>query len=136
VSVDRCRLLDLPGDADARGSLGFVEGDRHVPFPIARIYYLYDVPAGQARGAHAHVALETVAMAIAGSFTYTVDDGRRRVGHRLDSPRKGLYVPAMLWRDVHDFSPGAVCLVLASARYDEADYIRDYAAFLAAVSRA
>ncbi len=132
AGVEGCRLLDFPGHADDRGALTFMESPKDLPFDIRRIYYLYDVPAGQARGAHAHRALRQVFIALAGSFTLLLDDGRREREYRLSSPRRGLYVPPMLWRDLRDFSPGAICLVLASAGYLESDYIRDYAAFLEA----
>jgi hypothetical protein len=127
--IDRCRLIALPGHADTRGGLTFVEPFDHVPIDIRRIYYLYDVGAEQSRGAHAHKALEQVFIAVAGAFDVTVDDGARRTTFRLSNPSEGLYLPPGLWRDLAGFSQGAVCLVLASARYDEGDYIRDYGTF-------
>lgn len=132
MSIEAAALIDLPSFADARGALTFLESPKDLPFDVRRIYYLYDVPAGQTRGAHAHRALEQVFIAIAGSFTLRFDDGRRQRDYCLSSPRQGLYVPPMLWRDLRDFSPGAICLVLASAGYLESDYIRDHAAFLEA----
>jgi hypothetical protein len=133
VSVSRCRLIDLPLFEDSRGALTFIESVHHVPFEIKRVYYLYEVPAGQARGAHAHRALEQLFIAIAGSFEITVDDGQERRTTRMSSPRQGLYLPPMMWRDLDQFSTGAVCLVLASAPYVESDYIRDYEQFKSAV---
>jgi hypothetical protein len=133
MSVSRCRLIDLPRLEDSRGALTFIESVEHVPFEIKRIYYLYEVPAGQARGAHAHRTLEQLFIAIAGSFEITVDDGQERRTTRLSSPRQGLYLPPILWRDLDDFSAGAVCLVLASAPYVESDYIRDYEQFQGAI---
>lgn len=129
MTVARCRLIDLPRVEDSRGALTFIESVHHVPFEIKRVYYLYEVPEGQARGAHAHRALEQLFIAIAGSFEISVDDGHERQTTRLSSPHKGLYLPPMMWRDLGCFSGGAVCLVLASAPYDESDYIRDYAQF-------
>jgi dTDP-4-dehydrorhamnose 3,5-epimerase-like enzyme len=133
MSISRCRLIDLPTRADARGGLTFVEEGRSVPFAIKRVYYLHGVPPGQGRGAHAHLELEQLFIAVAGSFEITVDDGRERRTTALDSPARGLYVPSMLWRDLDRFSAGAVCLVLASALYTEEDYIREYDRFLAVV---
>lgn len=132
ADVDGCRLLDFPGHTDDRGALAFMESPTDLPFDVRRIYYLYDVPAGRSRGAHAHRALEQVFIALAGSFTILFDDGKKQREFRLESPRQGLYVPPMLWRDLRDFSPGAICVVLASARYLESDYIRDHTAFLEA----
>ncbi|MEP7122881.1 MAG: FdtA/QdtA family cupin domain-containing protein [Byssovorax sp.] len=130
--VDACKWLDFPGHSDDRGALTFMESPKDLPFDVRRIYYLYDVPEGKARGAHAHRALRQVFIAIAGSFTLLLDDGDKQREVRLDSPRRGLYVPPMLWRDLRGFSPGAICVVLASAGYQESDYIRDHAAFLEA----
>lgn len=135
MSVSRCRLIDLPSYGDARGGLTFIEEGRALPFAIKRVYYLYDVPPGQGRGAHAHRALEQLFIAIAGSFEITVDDGRERRTLLLESPQKGLYLPPMLWRDLGAFSAGAVCLVLASLPYAESDYIRDYERFLEVARR-
>ena len=132
ASVDACKVLEFPGHSDDRGSLTFMESPKDLPFDVRRIYYLYDVPAGKARGAHAHRALEQVFIALAGSFTLLLDDGAKQREVHFDSPRRGLYVPPMLWRDLRDFSPGAICVVLASAGYLESDYIRDHATFLEA----
>lgn len=132
MTLDACRLLELPRIDDARGSLTFVEGGRHVPFAIARTYYLYDVPPGTRRGAHGHKTLEQLVVAVNGAFDITLDDGANRQQWRLDSPNHGLYIAPMIWRAMENFAPASVCLVLASAPYDEADYIRDYPSFLAA----
>jgi len=118
--------------SDARGHLGALqEGDEGVDFEVRRIYYLYGVPEGQRRGAHGHRALEQIMIAISGSVDVIVDDGEERRRFRLDSPREGLRVPRMHWRELENFSPDAVCLVLASELHDEADYIWDYDAFVA-----
>ena len=136
MGVARCRLVDLPIVHDARGNLTFIEGGRHVGFGIARIYYLYDVPGGADRGGHAHRELEQFIVAMSGSFDVLLDDGHSRGRCHLNRSYRGLYVPRMVWRELDNFSSGSVCLVLASARYDESDYIRDYDDFKAAVRAA
>ena len=136
MSIDDCRTLEFPKRVDSRGSLSFVEGGVHAPFDIRRIFYLYDLAPGEARGGHAHVALEQLFIPIAGTFVVTLDDGARTRKCKLDTPSKGLYVAPMTWAVLEDFSAGAVCLVLASARYDEADYHRDYDRFVKAARRA
>jgi dTDP-4-dehydrorhamnose 3,5-epimerase-like enzyme len=133
MSVDDCRLIELPKISDPRGNLTFIEGNRHVPFDIARVYYLYDVPGGESRGGHAHRALQQLIIAMSGSFDVIVDDGRNRKTFSLNRSYVGLYLPTMLWRELVNFSSGAVCTVLASIPYDEADYYREYDEFLAAV---
>lgn len=135
MSVDDCKLLELPVVQNPQGNLTFIEEQRHVPFPIARVYYLYDVPGGAVRGGHAHRELEQLIVAISGSFSVVLDDGRRRRTVTLNRSRIGLFVPPMIWRELFDFSSGAVCVVLASAYYDEADYFRDYDEFKTAAKR-
>jgi uncharacterized RmlC-like cupin family protein len=116
--------------------LTFIEGGRHIPFEIARVYYLYNVPVDAERGGHAHRELQQVIFALSGSFRITVDDGRTREAHWLRDPRRGLYVSQLIWREMDSFSQGAVGMVLASHRYDESDYYRSYDDFLnAAESR-
>lgn len=127
-----CRLVDLPRVSDPRGNLTFVEGGSQVPFDIARVYYLYDVPGGEARGGHAHRSLEQLIVAASGSFEVLVDDGTHTERFFLNRSYTGLYVPPMTWREIDEFSSGSVCLVLASRHYDEADYFRDHAEFLGA----
>lgn len=127
------RLIDLPLVHDPRGDLTFVEGGRHVPFQIARVYYLYNVPVDAERGGHAHRELEQVVFALSGSFRMKIDDGTTKSEHWLRNPRQGLHISRMVWREMDAFSQGAVCMVLASHPYDEADYYRDYAEFLTAV---
>ncbi|MBB5515635.1 dTDP-4-dehydrorhamnose 3,5-epimerase-like enzyme [Rubricella aquisinus] len=133
-ALDACHLIDLPRVSDARGALSFVEGQRHVPFDIARVYYLYDLGPAVTRGAHGHKALEQLIIAVAGRFEITLSDGQQSRRFELSRPDQGLYVGPMIWRDLGGFSEGAVCLVLASLPYDEADYFRDHAAYLEAVS--
>lgn len=129
MSIDQCRIVELPKIADPRGNLTFLEGQRHVPFAIERVYYLYDVPGGGERGGHAHVELHQLIIAMSGSFDVVLDDGFRKQRFHLNRSYYGLYVCPMIWRELDNFSSGSVCLVLASNRYDEADYIRDYENF-------
>jgi hypothetical protein len=128
------RWLDFPTRTDPRGELMFAEGERHVPFPIRRVFSLYGVTAGARRGAHAHRQLEQCFIALHGSIDVDLDDGSGRSSARLERPARGLYVGPLVWSELRDFTPGAICLVLASDYYDEGDYIRDYREFLAAVS--
>lgn len=136
MSVDDCKLIELPVVHNPQGNLTFIEGSKHVPFDIARVYYLYDVPGGATRGGHAHRQLEQLIVATSGSLEIIVDDGERRMGIALNRSFVGLYLPPMTWRELIDFSSGSVCMVLASAHYDEADYIRDYDEFQGAVAAA
>ncbi len=129
------RLIDLPVVSDPRGDLTFVEGERHIPFPIRRVYYLYNVPVDAERGGHAHKELEQVVFALWGSFRITIDDGASKSEYWLRDPRKGLYVNRLIWREMDSFSQGAVCMVLASQVYDEGDYYRDYEEFRAEARR-
>ena len=127
------RMIDLPVIMDPRGDLTFVESGRHLPFDIRRVYYLYNVPVDAVRGGHAHAELEQVIFALSGSFRVKLDDGRTKSEHFLRDPRKGLYLDRLIWREMDLFSQGAVCMVLASLPYDEADYFRTYDDFLKAV---
>ena len=131
-----CRIIELPRIADPRGNLTFIEANRHVPFEIRRVYYLYDVPGGAERGGHAHRRLMQFIVAMSGSFDVTVNNGNMRETFHLNRSYYGLYVCRMMWREIDNFSSGSVCLVLASAPYDESDYYRDYASFAAAVAAA
>lgn len=131
-SVHDCHLVDLPKITDPRGNLTFIEGGRHVPFDIQRVYYLYDVPGGAERGGHAHKALRQLIVAMSGSFDVVLDDGREKRRFHLNRSYVGLYVCPMIWRELDNFSSGSVCMVLASNRYDEDDYYRDYAGYLQA----
>ena len=133
VSIDDCRVLPLPVVADARGNLTFIESSTHIPFEIRRVYYLYDVPGGAERGGHAHRELHQLIIAVSGAFDVHVDDGRRQRTQQLNRAHEGLYLPPMTWRSIDNFSGGSVCLVLASAPYDEGDYFRDYEDFRASV---
>ena len=133
MSLDRCKIVNFPKISDPRGNLTFMEGERHVPFAIQRVYYLYDVPGGAERGGHAHHGLHQLIIAMSGSFDVLLDDGREKRRFHLNRSYYGVYVCPMMWRELDNFSSGSVCLVLASNRYDEADYIRDYPTFLEAV---
>ena len=134
MSLDKCKIIDLPKVAEARGNLTFIEGGRHVPFDIKRVYYLYDVPGGAERGGHAHKDLHQLIVAMSGSFDIVLDDGREKKRIHLNRSYYGLYVCPMIWRELDNFSSGSVCMVLASNRYDEADYYRDYQDFLNALA--
>jgi dTDP-4-dehydrorhamnose 3,5-epimerase-like enzyme len=132
MGIDACRPIELPMVPDRQGDLAFAEGESHVPFPIARVFYVYGVPAAAARGGHAHRTLEQAVFCLAGTMEIAVDDGRQRDSFVLDDPRRGAYLPPMVWHDIGGFEPGTVYLVLASAEFDEGDYIRDRAEFLRA----
>jgi dTDP-4-dehydrorhamnose 3,5-epimerase-like enzyme len=125
-----CKLIDLPKISDPRGNLTFIEGARHVPFEIKRIYYTYDVPGGSDRGAHAHKQLHQLIIAMSGSFDVVLDDGFEKKRFHLNRSYFGLYVCPMMWRELDNFSSGSVCLVLASELFDPEDYYRDYDLFL------
>ena len=128
--LDQCRILELPKIANSRGNLTFVEGGKHVPFDIRRVYYLYDVPGGAARGGHGHKALSQLIIAVSGSFDVLLDDGSARKKVHLNRSYYGLYICPLIWREIDNFSSGAVCMVIASDVYDEDDYYRDYSEFL------
>ena len=128
--LNRCQLIDLPKIADQRGNLTFVEGGHHIPFDIARVYYLYDVPGGAERGGHAHRELNQLIVAMSGSFDVVLDDGLEKRRIHLNRSYQGLLVVPMLWRELDNFSSGSVCMVLASNKYDETDYYRDYQEYL------
>lgn len=130
MSVSNCKVIELPKISDPRGNLTFVEGTQHIPFGIERVYYLYDVPGGAERGGHAHKALQQLIIAMSGSFDVVLDDGGERKRFHLNRSYFGLYVCPMIWRELDNFSSGSVCMVLASNRYDEADYYRDYSEYL------
>ena len=130
MNVDDCRIHELPKITDLRGNLTFVESERHVPFPVRRVFYLYDVPTGASRGAHAHRHQHQFLICLSGSFDVELDDGTERALVHLNRPWKGLHIPPSIWAAEINFDAGSVCLVLASEHYDEADYIRDYDDFL------
>ena len=135
MTIERCKLIDLPKVSDPRGNLSFIEAGQHVPFDIKRVYYLYDVPGGSDRGSHAHKTLHQFIVAMSGSFDVVLDDGRAQKRFHLNRSYYGLYICPMMWRYLDNFSSGAVCMVLASAHFNEKDYIRDHGEFLAEVNR-
>jgi len=128
--IDKCVTINLPRINDPRGNLTFIEAERHIPFAIRRVYYLYDVPGGAERGGHAHKALHQLIIAMSGSFDIHLDDGHSKTTVHMNRSFNGLYVCPMIWREIDNFSSGAVCMVLASEYYDELDYYRDYSEFV------
>jgi len=128
--IDECQIIELPRINDPRGNLTFVESNRHIPFAVKRVYYLYDVPGGAERGCHAHKALQQLIIAMSGSFDIHLDDGKEKKTIHMNRSYNGLYVCPMIWREIDNFSSGAVCMVLASDYYDEADYYRSYDSFI------
>lgn len=133
MSLSDVKIIELPVIADTRGNLTFVEGGQHIPFDIKRVYYLYDVPGGAARGGHAHKDLQQIIIALSGSFDVLLDDGVNKKTYTLNRAYHGLYLSNMIWRELDNFTTGAVCMVLASEHYDENDYYRDYNEFINSV---
>lgn len=129
TTVHDCRIIDIRKYTDNRGYLSVIEGGMDIPFEIKRIYYLYMVPEA-ARGAHAHKELKQLLVATSGSVDITLDDGKEKKTFHLDRPWKGLLIVPGLWRDLDNFSGGTVLMCLASEKYDERDYIREYDEFL------
>lgn len=132
TSIDDCKLVNLRKITGPQGAITPVYGREDVPFDIARVYYLYDVPGGASRAGHAHKKLEQLIVSAMGSFDIMLDDGSAQKTVRLDRAYTGLYMPNMIWREIVNFSSGGVCLVLASEAFDESDYIRSHAEFLKA----
>lgn len=130
-SVYDCTIIELDKHhSDRKGNISVVQNGVTVPFDVKRVYYLYDVPGGESRGAHAHKELSQLIVAASGSFRVILDDGRAKRTFFLNRPYQGLYLKPGIWRDLNDFSSGAVCMVLASEKYDPEDYIREYDEFL------
>lgn len=131
MDYDSPLIIDLPRIYDPRGNLTFVQnGDGRLPFDIERVYWTYDVPAGEKRGGHAHHQGRELLVAISGSFAVNLFDGREWTTYRLNRPYQGLYIPPGYWRTLDDFSTGSVCMVLTSTPYSEADYIRDFEVYM------
>lgn len=126
-TINDCKVVTLPKVTDPRGNLTFIEGNNHIPFQIKRVFYLYDVPTEESRGAHAHHNLHQFLICLSGSFDVSIDDGDFQATIHLNRPWKGLHIPPLIWAAEVNFDPGSVCLVMASELYDESDYIRDYA---------
>jgi len=135
VTLKDCRIIELPKIKNPSGNLTAIEGGRHIPFDIQRVYYLYDVPGGSERGGHAHKNLQQLIIAMSGSFDVILDDGYHKQRFHLNRSYQGLYVRTLIWRELDNFSSASVCMVLASNHYDEADYYRDYDEFLHSLTR-
>jgi hypothetical protein len=129
-TVFDCSIIDVSKVHNEAGNITVIENGINIPFDVKRIYYLYDIPGGEARGGHAHCELEQYLIAASGSFDVILDDGKNRKIVTLNRPNLALHIVPGLWRELDNFSSGAICLVLASHRYDEKDYIRDYNEFL------
>lgn len=128
-SIDDCTLVQLPKISNRAGNITVIQNNIEVPFSVKRIYYLYDIPGGEDRGAHAHKNLFQLVIAASGSFDITVSDGKNKKTVSLNRPYNGLYIVPGIWRDLSNFSSGAICLVLASELYSKEDYIREYEEF-------
>jgi hypothetical protein len=129
-TVFDCNIIHFPKIHNRAGNITPVQNNIEIPFAVKRVYYLYDIPGGESRGAHAHKTLEQVVIAASGSFDITIDDGRNKKTVHLNRPYFGLHIRNGMWRDISNFSSGAICLVLASGLYNPNDYIRDYNEFL------
>ncbi len=129
-TIQDCKIIEFPWVSRPQGKLTAVHGKKEVPFEIQRVYYLYDLPAGESRGAHAHHKLQQLLICIMGSIDVTLDDGNAKKSITLNRAHQGLTIPRLIWRDLGNFSSGAISLVLASLPYNESDYIRDYGEFL------
>ena len=130
MPLAECRIIEFQRFDDARGTLTVVEAVRHCPFPIARVFWVQDVPHGASRAGHAHRELYQLLIAASGSFDITLDDGQNKRRYRLDRSDRGLLIAPMVWEDMGNFSANATALVFASASYDESDYIREYRDFI------
>jgi dTDP-4-dehydrorhamnose 3,5-epimerase-like enzyme len=136
MGIDDCKLMQLPKITEPRGNLTVVESGAHLPFEFKRIFYVYDIPTGTDRGAHAHKTLHQFVLCVSGSFDVTLDDGFSTKTVHLNRPWLGLHIPPLIWAAEVNFDPGSVLLVLASNHYDQDDYVRDYGEFLRCVGRA
>ena len=135
MGIEQCRIIELPKISDPRGNLTFVEANRHIPFDIKRVFYLYDVPGGSERAGHAHKQLQSLLIAMSGSFDILLDDGDQKIKYHMNRSYYALYVSSMIWGKLDNFSSGSVCMVLASEYYDESDYYREYQYFIEAVNQ-
>ncbi len=129
-TVEDCKVVDLGIVHNDSGNITVLENQINIPFNVERVYYLYDIPMDSTRGGHAHYELEQYVIAVSGSFTFVLDDGKNRKEVFLNHPNKALHIVSGIWREIKDFSSGAVCLVLASQKYSEKDYIRSFNEFL------
>ena len=124
------KLLNLRNFVEAKGKLTVIEGIKDIPFEIKRVYFIYDVPLGESRGAHAHRELDQFMLCLSGSFEVRADDGNEKKTFELQEPYEGLYIPRLVWTEMYNFSAGSVCLIMASEFYEESDYISNYDEFL------
>lgn len=129
ANINDCQIINLPKIKNPRGNLTFVENSKHIPFDIKRVFYLYDIPGGESRGAHAHKECHQFLIAASGSFEVEIDDGKEIKKISLNQPYYGLHIPPGIWASEINFSSGAICLVMTSLKYTEEDYIRDYEEF-------
>lgn len=129
-TVFDCSLIELPKIKDRSGNITAIENNIHIPFAINRVFYLYDIPGGEDRGAHAHINCHQFLVAASGSFEVLLDDGKVKKTIMLNQPFRGLHIPPGIWASEINFSSGAICLVLASHKYDEMDYLRVYSKYL------
>jgi dTDP-4-dehydrorhamnose 3,5-epimerase-like enzyme len=129
MKFDKVKIINFPQVTEARGNLSFIEENKHIPFPIKRVYYLYDVPSGATRGGHAHKTLCELLIALSGSFDVVLNNGEEQKTFFLNRPHYGLFIPPGFWREIENFSSNSVALALASDFYNEKDYIRDYEVF-------
>lgn len=130
VTVYDCSLINLKKVGDRKGHITFIENNKHIPFPVKRVFYLYDIPGGASRGAHAHKQCHQLIIAASGAFEVLLDDGNIKRQVQINRPNRGLHIPPRIWAQEVNFSSGAICLVLASEQYEETDYIRNYTDFL------
>ena len=130
MTIDDCKIIELPRFLDARGNLSFAEQNNHIPFEIKRTYWIYDVPGGEARGGHAFKENQEFIVALSGAFDVVVDDGKQKKTFTLNRSYYGLYVPAGIWREMTNFSTNSFALEFGSAQYNKEDYVRDYEHFL------
>jgi dTDP-4-dehydrorhamnose 3,5-epimerase-like enzyme len=133
MSLKDCKIIQLPKISDPRGNLTFIEENRHIPYDIKRVFFLYDVPGGENRAGHALKNCYQLLIAASGSFNVTLDDGNERQTFQLNRSYYGLHIPPLIWREIDNFSSGSVCMVLASEFYSENDYYREYDEYLKAV---
>lgn len=125
------QIINLPKFEDPRGNLSFIEEEKHIPFKIERVYWIYDVPGGQIRGGHAFKQQQEFIVALSGSFDVVTDDGKEKTKYHLNRSYFGLYIPAGFWRQMENFSTNSLAMVMSSTQYDESDYIRNYEQYLA-----
>ncbi|WP_293667281.1 FdtA/QdtA family cupin domain-containing protein [uncultured Parabacteroides sp.] len=130
TSVYDCTMIEIDKHHHHKGNISVVENNQTIPFKVERVYYLYDIPGGESRGGHAHKELQQLIVAVSGSFNVTLDDGNIKRTFLLNRPYQGLLIVPGIWRELDDFSSGAVCFVLASHKYEKDDYIRDYKEFI------